>query len=332
MIPKIVCIGSSTLDCIIRVHDVLRLKLFGKDYNKKYTAIEYSSKLNIEDVKFIPGGSAANIAANCSKLGLNSAYIGILGDDFLAQICLRDLKKRNVDISNVKLSSEDKTAFSVILKTYWGKDRSILAYKGANNLLRPSDINKDFFKKISAFAWTSLTSENGCKAIFKAINLTKENGGRVFAAPSISIIKNNLKWAKILISNSDVISLNKEDAQELTGFSEYEDIIQKFIEMGLKLVSITDGSNGSIISDGHKVITSSIYEVNVEDTTGAGDSFMSGIIYSSLNDYNLEKIAKVASAISAMKCMKLGIRDGLPEKIEGLNNFINSNNLNQHTT
>ncbi|MHA2290449.1 MAG: hypothetical protein ACXABG_16810 [Promethearchaeota archaeon] len=76
MKPEVIAIGSCTLDCMLQVKDILRFELLDKDVIKKYTAIEYSHKLNVDGVLFVPGGSAANIASNCSMLGLDSAYIG----------------------------------------------------------------------------------------------------------------------------------------------------------------------------------------------------------------------------------------------------------------
>jgi len=234
MNPELITIGSCTLDVIIEIDDILRFELMDKEIVKKYTAIEYSRKLNVKNVRFVPGGSGSNIAANCSMLGLNAVYIGILGRDFSATICLDDLKKRGVDLSQVIQTDSDTTALSIILKTPWGKDRSILAYKGANNLLNPSDVNNELFNNIKAFAWTSLTTDNGCKAIEKAITLTKNNGGMVFAAPSMSIIKNASSWAKILISNSDIVSMNLEEAQEFTGESKKTLMIKSYLDMGIK--------------------------------------------------------------------------------------------------
>lgn len=327
--PELIAIGSCTLDCIIEVKDILRFELFDKATVKKYTAIEYSRKLNIDGVHFVPGGSGANIAADCSMLGLKAMYIGILGNDFSAQICLDDLKNRGVDLSEVKQVDTDSTALSVILKTEWGKDRSILAYKGANNLLTPEDIKEDLFDDIKAFAWTSLTTDNACRAIEKSISLTKDRGGKVFAAPSMSIIKNNEKWAKILISNSDVVSLNKDEAKEFTGEVETLNMINKFHDLGVKLISITDGPNGSIISDGKKIINSNVYKFKVMDTTGAGDAFLSGILISILKGYTLEKISKIATALSALECMSFGVRAGLPNSFQELEDFVNTHVLKQ---
>ncbi|MFW9941308.1 MAG: carbohydrate kinase family protein [Candidatus Thorarchaeota archaeon] len=328
--PELITIGSNTLDILIQIDDILRFELFDKDIIKKYTAIEYSRKLNVKNVKFVPGGSGANIAANCSMLGLKSAYIGVMGNDFSAEICLTDLKNRGVDLSQVIQTDNDCTALSIILRTQWGKDRSILAYKGANNLLKPSDVKENFFNNIKAFAWTSLTTDESCRAIEKAITLTKNNGGMVFAAPSMSIIKNAPEWAKILISNSDVVSLNLEEAQEFTGESKKTLMIKTFLDMGIKLISITDGPNGSIISDGKTMINSGVYSVgNVEDTTGAGDAFLTGILISRLNNFTPEKTSKIATAMSFLESKEVGVREGLPNSLQELEDFINSNTIKQ---
>ena len=330
-IPELITIGSNTLDILIQIDDILRFELLDKDIIKKYTAIEYSRKLNVKDVKFVPGGSGANIAANCSMLRLNSAYVGVMGNDFSADICLTDLKKRGVDLSQVIQTEEDCTAISIILRTQWGKDRSILAYKGANNLLKPSDVKEELFKNIKAFAWTSLTTDESCKAIEKAIKITKDNGGIVFAAPSMSIIKNAAKWAKILISKSDVVSLNLEEAQEFTGEKKKTLMIQNFLDMGVKLISITDGPNGSIISDGITIINSGVYSAGkeVQDTTGAGDAFLSGILISHLNKFSIEKTSKFATAMSYLECREIGVREGLPTSLGELEDFIANNTIKQ---
>ncbi len=327
--PEVITIGSCTLDCIIQIKDILRFELFDRDIIKKYTAIEYSRKLNIEDVRFVPGGSGANLASNCAMLGLKAIYIGIVGKDFSAQICLDDMKKRGVDLSEVKQTDEDGTAFSVILRTDWGKDRSILAYKGANNLLKPSDIKEELFENIKAFAWTSLTSEEGCQAIEKALTLTKNKGGKVFAAPSMSIIKNNPKWTKILISNSDVVSLNRDEAQEFTGEKDTLHMIHHFLNLGVGLISITDGPNGSIISNGKEIVNSNVYQGKVEDTTGAGDAFLSGILISTLNNFPLQKTSKMATAMSFLECKEVGVREGLPNSLLELEEFVNHNEIKQ---
>ncbi len=145
----------------------------------------------------------------------------------------------------------------------------------------------------------------------------------------MSILTHNRKWAKILISNSDVISLNKEEAREITKKEDSIEILHKLHDWGVKLISLTDGQNGSIIFDGDSTLKSTIYEGPVEDTTGAGDAFISGIIISTLNGFSLQKTAQIATAMSHLECKEIGVRVGLPTKIQELEDFINNNTINQ---
>jgi len=145
----------------------------------------------------------------------------------------------------------------------------------------------------------------------------------------MSIIKNNPKWAKILISNSDVVSLNKEEAQEFTEEQDTVPMIHKFLDMGVKLISITDGPNGSIISNGQNIVNSSIYQGPVEDTTGAGDAFLTGLLISYLNGFSLEKSSKMATAMSYLESKEIGVREGLPNSLKDLEDFVNNNQIKQ---
>jgi len=99
--------------------------------------------------------------------------------------------------------------------------------------------------------------------------------------------------------------------------------------MGVNLISITDGPNGSIISDGQNIVNSSIYEGPVEDTTGAGDAFLTGLLISRLNGFSLEKSSKMATAMSYLESKEIGVREGLPNSLKELEDFINNNQIKQ---
>jgi len=100
----IVGLGSCTMDMIFEVNDILRMELVDKNHShKKYMAIEHSSKLNVKNVKFFPGGSAANVTCNLSQLGFTTAFIGGVGDDTNGNACLEDLRTKGVDVSGVKV-------------------------------------------------------------------------------------------------------------------------------------------------------------------------------------------------------------------------------------
>ncbi|MEJ2250066.1 MAG: PfkB family carbohydrate kinase [Candidatus Lokiarchaeota archaeon] len=85
----------------------------------------------------------------------------------------------------------------------------------------------------------------------------------------LSIIKNNKERSKVLIGSSDIVSLNMEEASEITEYESIMKIIKKLEELGVQIVSITNGINGSVISDGKAIIRNFVHELEVHDTTGS---------------------------------------------------------------
>ncbi|MHA1999190.1 MAG: carbohydrate kinase family protein [Promethearchaeota archaeon] len=329
---ELACIGSCCVDVIMNVQDVFKFEMVDAnkpDIIKKYTAIEYSSKLNVNAVKVAPGGSAANVAANLANLGVKTSYIGKLGADFFGNLSKDDLKEAGVDVESCFQTPDDHTGVSVILITPFGKDRSILSYKGANNLIRPEEIQESWLKRAKNLQWTSLTSDSGVASIEKCIDIVKSNGtGRIFACPSISILKNNYKGAKRLIGKSDVLILNKEEIRELTGMVDILDAMKDVLGMGPGIVCCTDGKDGSYITDGTTLLKSRVYEgLEVVDTTGAGDAFASGVIDACMKGLSLEMMLKQGATIAAFECSELGVRDGVPHEFSIVEQFISTHPL-----
>ena len=323
----VACIGSACIDCIVSVQDVMRFEMFDKDIVKKYTAVEYSSKVNVDEMHFVPGGSAANISIDLRYLNLNTAYIGKLGDDSLGQECIQDFKENGVNIEGIHLD-KSPTGLSVIILSPWGKDRSILSYKGANNLIMPSDLNENIIKSSKSLVWTSLTSDSGVATIQKCIDLMKAKNGLIFAGPSMSILSKKRNDAINFVRQSHVLSLNKDELQVLTGEKNIDLGLEKVLEWGPKLIACTDGRNGCTMTDGTDIIHAPIYDVDTKDTTGAGDAFLSGIIYSRLSNFNINQTIKFATAFSAFECMVLGVREGFPSSVDEISNFIETHDLN----
>jgi sugar/nucleoside kinase (ribokinase family) len=122
--PKydVVGVGSLSVDEIMTVDDVMRMETIDRNgADKKYIAIEYSSKLNVKSFKTFPGGSAPNVLCDLSNVGFKTALLGAVGDDVGGDISLSDLKKHRVEFSAVKTVKGESTAHSVILITPWGR-------------------------------------------------------------------------------------------------------------------------------------------------------------------------------------------------------------------
>ncbi|MBD3353024.1 MAG: hypothetical protein GF364_16205 [Candidatus Lokiarchaeota archaeon] len=325
-------LGSCTMDSIYEVKDVMRMEMIDRDNtDKKYIAIEHSSKLNVSAVEFHPGGSAANIACDLARIGFKTAYIGGIGNDGNGKSCMEDMEQRGVDLSGIKIFEHDLTANSVILITPWGRDRSILAYKGANNLFGPEHVDESMLKSTRCFVWTSLTSEKGIEAISKCIDLAKSTGALIAGAPSISIIKNSADAARNLLKRCDITSLNDEEIEALTGESDVLKAMNTLFDWGLKEVNVTFGKEGQWISDGKDLIKTKPPKVFPRDTTGAGDATMAGIIYGTLRNKSLHERARIAASLSAMEIEEEGVRVGTPKTWDELQHFMDIHEIKQET-
>ncbi len=326
----LVSLGSCTMDMIVSVEDVLRMELTDKHQSdKKYIAIEHSSKLNVNKIKLHPGGSAANISCDLSSIGFKTAYIGGVGNDQNGKACLEDMKNHGVDVSGVKVFEEESTAISVIIQSPWGRDSSILAYKGANNLISKDHIIDDMLLSTKCFVWTSLTSDQGIEAIKKCIELTKSRNGTIAGAPSISIIKNRSDEAISLLKQSDITSMNEEEIIALTGETDILKAMSSLFNLGLKIINVTFGKDGQWLSDGKIIVKTIPPKVFPADTTGAGDATLSGIIYGVLNNKSLEETAKIAVSLSAMEIELPGVRVGTPVEYSELEEFMRVHPIKQ---
>jgi sugar/nucleoside kinase (ribokinase family) len=93
----------------------------------------------------------------------------------------------------------------------------------------------------------------------------------------------------------------------------YENNCKTVQKRGPKIVVFTLGAKGCVGVDGDRYFTCPAYHNIVPiDTTGAGDVFHGAFIFGLLQDWDIEKISKFSSAVSAIKCTRLGGRAAIP--------------------
>ncbi|KAH3766655.1 carbohydrate kinase family protein [Pelomyxa schiedti] len=330
----LVALGSTCVDQIFTLDDIMRLELTDRSgTSKKYLAIEVSTKLNVRNVAFYPGGSAANIAVDLSFIGLKTAFFGGIGRDPPGQSCKGDFTKNNV---NIECLAEFSTAtgLSVILITPWGRDRSIMAFKGSSDLYSKDFVKPEVLLRAKCFVWTSLTSDSGIGAIEYCLDLCRANNIMCCGAPSISIIQRRKAEAIKLLQKSKITSLNEEELEALTGQTDIRVGIDILLGWGLTVVQITMGKLGAYLAHcaSNKLVRTKPPPVTVTDTTGAGDASMAGLIYGLLNNKEPHICAQYAAAMSAMEIETVGCRKGLPNSLAELEAFIASRPIVQEIT
>jgi len=166
-------------------------------------------------------------------------------------------------------------------------------------------------------------------SIEKCIKLTKSMDNLIAGAPSISIIKNRPKEAVSLLKESDIVSMNEEELAALTKEIDPIKGMKILFDWGLNIVNITFGKEGQWLSDGKNIIKTTPPKVFLQDTTGAGDAAMSGILYGILKKKSLKDTAKLAAVLSAMEIEVEGVRVGTPVNLSELEKFIGLHEIKQ---
>ncbi len=268
----VICVGSSTVDAFAKTKYSELIKIRDNNHKEEdLLAYPVGGKILIDFLDFTTGGGGTNVAVALAKLGLKSSYLGCMGKDQNAEIVLDALKKFKVDTSLVVRKKGD-TGYSIILDSI-EHDRTILAYKGVNNDLDFKDINKAKLKT----KWFYFPSMLGraFKAQVALAKYAEKNNIKIAFNPSSYLAEKGSTYLKDILSRTEIIVLNNEEAELLVGKDTIEYLSIKLSRLGPKYVVITDGKKGAFCYHDDMLYFAKTNNIKVIETTGAGDSFAS---------------------------------------------------------
>jgi sugar/nucleoside kinase (ribokinase family) len=116
----------------------------------------------------------------------------------------------------------------------------------------------------------------------------------------------------LLLSHTTLLVLNKEEALKFTGASNVHEALKQLLLCHVHYVCITDGSRGTIATDGTSIYQCPVDpEANVIDTTGAGDAFTTGVTWALLRGMNLPEALRAGTINSSSVVGAIGAQAGL---------------------
>ncbi|MEO3993874.1 MAG: carbohydrate kinase family protein [Desulfurococcaceae archaeon TW002] len=257
----------------------------------------------ILDEKRSVGGSAANVAIGARRLGLQTGLIAKVGLDSFGRMIVDELMSEGVDISGVKISTTLPTGFSVVVRDSEGRIL-IYGFKGASEDLGIKDVDKELLLGARYVHIASLRPDTTL-GILKLL----ENGNKPVVSwdPGRVLALSGLSKLKPIISQVDIVSVNKREAFYITGESDYVRAAEELRRLGPKIVIIKKGSEGVyLVSDSVTVDMPAFPPEKIVDTTGAGDAFMAGFYSALRRDYDLEEAVRYAVVVASIKVSRLG--------------------------
>ncbi|MEW5819639.1 MAG: carbohydrate kinase family protein [Cyanobacteriota bacterium] len=214
----IVSIGGATQDVFVK-SDLSKILKFRDLFTEiEFLCFSYGSKLNIDEVLFDVGGGAVNTSINFANLDLKSAALVKIGNDSSADLILKTLAKHNVSPELIKTVTDCKTGFSIILNSFEG-DRTVLAFRGANSRLTGNDIDWQAINQAKWIYVSSLTGDSN-DILDTLSDYAEEHGVNMAFNPGSTQIKRGTAGLKRILSQTEFLILNKEEASQLTAIKE----------------------------------------------------------------------------------------------------------------
>jgi ribokinase len=252
----------------------------------------------------IPGGKGANQAVAAARLGADVCMIGCVGDDSFGQMLRVHLNHQGIHTENVE--SIPNMASGIASITLSEGDNRIIVVPGANNFVTPEFIDKNE-DCISNCSMLLLQLEIPLVSVIRAAELAKKHHVPILLNPAPI-----QRLPKELLEMVDYLTPNEHEQEMLfASLSGTEKELDKLKEKCI----VTKGAKGVVVyQNGEKEIPS--FQVEVVDTTGAGDSFNGALALALCEGFELVDACQFANAVGAISVTKLGAQSGMPTRKE----------------
>ncbi len=258
------------------------------------------------------GGTAANTAAALARLGIPTAFLGTVGSDYGGKYVLRDLERSGIDTSLTIVDGTRSTAcvFSFLDPTgerhLWGFPREDQAYIEL-------DLDRVDAEKIRTASWLHAS---GMTYLFDGS--MRESLPRVFRAaweagvptsfdlntrassieelePGFTkAVRDTLPYVKYLTGSG------KDEFVCFFPAEDWKDSVRAAARGGRCAIA-RNGAEGYFAVSGEGEFSSRSYDVEVVNTTGAGDVFSAGFIAGMLDGLGFRDACELANAAAAFK-------------------------------
>lgn len=305
---KVLCVGQLVADILV--------KEVGKFE-------PLSDTVRVNQIKIKSGGDNLNTALALGKLGARVAAVGSVGDDILGEHLKKTLTENEVDIEGIYVTRDHETSSVIVLVDETG-DRSFLYYGGANDYFEYSMI------PISKLSQATIVHVGGAFLLPKfdghgALQLFNA-AHKAGSLTSMDVTWDTSgRWMEIIkpcLHELDLFMPSIAEARMITGKSDVIDIVSYLKNAGVRHVIIKLGERGSYTDAFGRAFFTPAYKVPIVDTTGAGDTFVAGVLFGLSRDWDIVRTVEFATGVSALNIQKLGATEGVPD-YKTVQDFIN---------
>ena len=250
------------------------------------------------------GGKGANQSVAARRLGADVTLIGAVGDDAFGREAVENLKAERVDISQVVLKRKP-TGVAQIMVDDEGENVVAVA-PGANSDVAATEVEAAMGEIPARNAVVVASLEVPDAAVIAAARTARRLGWRFVLNPAPAYA-----LSTGLLASCDILTPNEHEVG-LLGMP-----VENILQNGVQAIIITRGADGAdLVRSGRPVLHQNAFEVDVVDTTGAGDAFSATLAWALAEGRPLEDALRLAAAGGALATRSLGARTGFASRSE----------------
>ncbi len=250
------------------------------------------------------GGSAANTVHGLARLGVETSYIGKIGNDLHGSFFHDDMLQSGIRPRLLQSKSPTGTAITFITPD---SERTFGTFLGAAVELTPDDISPTDFHGCDLLHLEGYLVFNQ-DLTSHIVQQARQAGLKVsIDMASYNVVEANLDYLKDLIRDGvDIVFANEEEARALTGCAPEEalGVISEMCEIAVVKV----GKEGAYVSDGNSQWKVPATKDKAIDTTGAGDLYAAGFLYGLSLNKPLDTCAWYGSLVAAQVIQGIGAK------------------------
>jgi len=278
------------------------------------------------------GGSSANIAAGLVKLGCGASLVTAVSDDSVGWYCLNQLDHYGIGRQHVKrITGEYRTSLAVYETRVEEHQSVIYRNNAADFQMDIADVEAIDYGQFGALITTGtvFAAEPSRSAAFRALDLAREAGlpiifdidYRPYSWPSARVAQDVLSRAGAL---SDMVVGNDEEFGFMVGNrADGLNTARRLARENAEIVVYKMGPQGAVTFAENREIRTGIYPVKALKPTGAGDSFMAGLLASLADGLPIRDAVLRGSACASIVVAKPGCAPAMPDLAE-LAHFLSS--------
>ena len=270
----------------------------------------FNSKVELVDYVQAAGGEVASTTVGLQRLGMKTAYAGRFGSDQAGEFGIASLRDEGVDTSYAEKIAGANTQIAFIVVDVRSGERTVIWQRDKKLAYSEADAPIDLVERAKIIHFTPHDAA-ACRRLAE-----KARNSNVLVSLDID---NIFEGTHEFLPLVDILIASAEFPKKLLGIDDRKVALREMQRrFGCGVVGVTLGEEGSMVLCGETFVETRAFEVpgGCKDTTGAGDAFRVGLLYGVLKGESVEETARIANAVAALKCRRVGARTALPSEAE----------------